>query len=393
MKKKIGIIGAGISGLIFANLLKQNSKYDFTIYEKNTSLNLSDGYGVQLSVNSASILNEIGFKNFKNNNKCNPKKIDFYSLKNNNKICDLNISQFNSEDVRYTTLKRSSLIEFLKEKLLSDSIQFNKKIEKINYSNSKIEIIFKDNSLEAFDYLVISDGVFSSTKSTLFNKEIKPKYFGALAVRCTTKKENLKFLNENNIAIFLGPNIHLVAYPMDINNLFNLVIIARNKVDQNNLNNHSFFENKNNIKNFLEKSSIRANDSLKNIFNKAQDLKCFPIFISDKTRQPSQKNIFFLGDSLFALPPTFAQGASQSTESAYELFKILDEDNNDNFNKYYSNRIKRIKMVNQRSKLNYFIFHLSNPILVLVRNIVLKIVANNKKFLSKYLGQIYLKNN
>ena len=391
MKKKIGIIGAGISGLIFANLLMKNSKYDFTIYEKNSSLNLGEGYGVQLSVNSTSILNEIGFKNYKKDNKFNPKKIDFYSLENNNKICDLDITQFNSEDVQYTTLKRSSLIEFLKEKLLSDSIQFNKKIEKINYSNSKIEITLKGNSFESFDYLVISDGVFSSTKSTLFNENIKPKYFGSLAIRGITKKENLKFLNENNIAIFLGPNIHLVAYPVSIENQFNLIVITKNKLDQNNLNNHSFFENKNNIKNFLEKSSIQLNDNLKNLFNNVQDLKCFPIFISDKTHQPNQKNIFFLGDALFALPPAFAQGASQSTESAYELFKILDENNNNNFNKYYINRVKRIKMVNQRSKLNYFIFHLSNPILVLIRNIILKMIVNNKKFLNKYLGQIYLK--
>ena len=389
MKKRIAIIGAGISGLFFANLIKQNSKYDFIIYEKNSSLNLREGYGVQLSVNSTSILNEIGFKNYKKDNKFNPKKIDFYSLKNNNKICDLDITQFNSEDVQYTTLKRSSLIEFLKEKLLSDSIQFNKKIEKINYANSRIEIILKDNSSETFDYLVISDGVFSSTKSTLFNKDIKPKYFGALAIRGVTKKENLKFLSENNIAVFLGPNIHLVAYPVGIENQFNLVVITRSKLDQNNLNNHSFFENKNNIKNFLEKSSIQLNDNLKNLFNNVQDLKCFPIFISDKTHQPNQKNIFFLGDALFAIPPTFAQGASQSIESAHELFKILDEDNSDNFNKYYSNRIARTKMINRRSKLNYFIFHISNPILVLIRNIVLKIVVNNKKFLNKYLGQIY----
>jgi len=389
MKKKIAIIGAGISGLIFANLLMKNYKYDFTIYEKNFSLNLGEGYGVQLSVNSASILNEISFKNFKNDNKFNPKKIDFYSLKNNNKICGLDIAQFNSEDVHYTTLKRSSLIEFLKEKLLSDSIQFNKKIEKINYANSRIEIILKDNSSETFDYLVISDGVFSSTKSTLFNKDIKPKYFGALAIRGVTKKENLKFLSENNIAVFLGPNIHLIAYPVGIENQFNLVVITRSKLDQNNLNNHSFFENKNNIKNFLEKSSIQLNDNLKNLFNNVQDLKCFPIFISDKTHQPNQKNIFFLGDALFAIPPTFAQGASQSIESAHELFKILDEDNSDNCNKYYSNRIARTKMINRRSKLNYFIFHISNPILVLIRNIVLKIVVNNKKFLNKYLGQIY----
>ena len=392
MKKKIGIIGAGISGLIFANLIKQNSKYDFTIYEKKSSLNLEEGYGVQLSVNSVSLLNDIGFKNFKNNNKFNPKKIDFYSLRNNYKICDLNIAQFNFKDVHYTTLKRSLLIEFLKEKLLSNSIQFNKKIEKINYANSRIEIILKDNSSETFDYLVISDGVFSSAKSALFNKNIKPKYFGAVAIRGITKKENLKFLDENNIAIFLGSNIHLVVYPVSLEKQFNLVAIIRNRLNQNNLNNFSFFENRDNIINFLGKSSIQMNADLKNLFNNMKDLKCFPIFISDKIRRPRQKNIFFLGDALFALPPTFAQGASQSIESAYELFKILHEDSNGDLSKYYSNRIKRIKMINQRSKFNYFIFHLSNPILVLIRNIILKVIVSNKSFLNKYLGQIYFRN-
>ena len=108
-------------------------------------------------------------------------------------------------------------------------------------------------------------------KSTLFNKNIKPKYFGAVAIRGIAKKENLKFLNKNNIAIFLGPNIHLVVYPVSIENHFNLVVITRNKLDQNNLDNYSFFENKNNIKNFLEKSSIQINKDLKNLFNNVQD--------------------------------------------------------------------------------------------------------------------------
>ena len=35
--KKIAIIGAGISGLFFANLLRQNSNYVITILEKNSS--------------------------------------------------------------------------------------------------------------------------------------------------------------------------------------------------------------------------------------------------------------------------------------------------------------------------------------------------------------------
>ena len=72
--KKIAIIGAGISGLFFANLLKNNSDYEFTIFEKRTTLDIEDGYGIQLSVNSIKLLNQIGFKNINQNEIYNPKK-------------------------------------------------------------------------------------------------------------------------------------------------------------------------------------------------------------------------------------------------------------------------------------------------------------------------------
>ena len=55
--KKIGIIGAGISGLYIANLFKKNPKYQVSIFDKKNSLNLNEGYGVQLSTNSVKFLN------------------------------------------------------------------------------------------------------------------------------------------------------------------------------------------------------------------------------------------------------------------------------------------------------------------------------------------------
>jgi 2-polyprenyl-6-methoxyphenol hydroxylase and related FAD-dependent oxidoreductases len=92
-----------------------------------------------------------------------------------------------------------------------------------------------------------------------------------------------------------------------------------------------------------------------------------------------------LGDAFFAYPPSFAQGASQSIESAFELYKdIIDEKNN-----FYNNRIIKSKRVNLRSKLNQFAFHISNPLLVYIRNFVLKILVKNKKFLDSYLGKVY----
>ena len=97
------------------------------------------------------------------------------------------------------------------------------------------------------------------------------------------------------------------------------------------------------------------------------------------------KNIFLLGDAFFAFPPSFAQGASQSIEGASELFdNILNNQKN-----FYENRVTKIKMINNRSKLNQFIFHLSNPIMIFFRNVILRILTKNSKFLDYYLGKVY----
>ena len=93
--KKVAIIGAGVSGLFIANLFKKKSNYHITIFEKNNSINLDEGYGIQLSVNSVKLLNQINFDKFESDKKFNPKKINFYSNISFDKICDLNISDFN----------------------------------------------------------------------------------------------------------------------------------------------------------------------------------------------------------------------------------------------------------------------------------------------------------
>ena len=92
-----------------------------------------------------------------------------------------------------------------------------------------------------------------------------------------------------------------------------------------------------------------------------------------------------IGDAFFALPPTLAQGASKSIDDAYELYKNLE--NNNNF--FLKKRIKKIKMINKRSKINYFAFHLSSNQLTFVRDIIMKYLIKNKKFINTYLGKIY----
>ena len=380
--KKILIIGAGISGLYIANLLRKNPNYEITVYEKNNSVNLEKGYGIQLSVNSIKLLNAIGFQSINSDEKFHPNKLDFYSLKNKKKICDLDISVFNINEAKYTTLQRFTLINFLKGILPDDLIKYNKKVTQINYETQNIKVILENNTTIKCDYLIISDGTFSKTKSLIVNKKINPQYFNSIALRATIDKDNFKEINPNNISLSLGSNLHSVSYPINKGSQFNFVCILRKKFTTKELSDHSLFEKKGFISSVLYEISKQIDP---HIVKNLKDIRCFPIFVSSKVHQPANKNTFLIGDAFFTLPPTFAQGASQSIEVAHELYKNLEGENN----QFNNERIKRTKMINLKSKFNYFAFHLSNPAIVWIRNIIMSYLVKNEKFINNYLGKIY----
>ncbi|MDB9811086.1 FAD-dependent monooxygenase [Candidatus Pelagibacter sp.] len=380
--KKIVIIGGGISGLYIASLLRQNPSYEITVYEKNNTLNLEKGYGIQLSVNSIKLLNKIGFQNINFREKFFPNKVSFYSLKNKEKICDLNISAFNDANDKYTTLQRFTLIDFLKNKLPNNLINYNKKVINVKNESKIIQVIFEDNSSIECDYLIISDGIFSKTKSLVVKKEIKPKYFNSIAIRGNILKKDLHKLDHNDISLFLGSNLHSVIYPVNQNGDFNFVTILRKTLNNQQLADYNLF----NTKEFVSSALLEIAKQIdKNIIENLKNIKCFPISVSTKISQPKNKNIFLIGDAFFAFPPTFAQGASQSIEVAHELYQNFENENN----KFNKERIKRTKMIDRKSRFNYFVFHISNPLMSYVRNLLIRNLVRNRKFIDSYLGKIY----
>ena len=377
--KKVAIIGAGISGLFIANLFKRNSNYKITIFEKKNLIDLKEGYGVQLSVNSVKLLNQIGFGKFQDDKKFNPDKINFYSVKNSKKICDLNISDFNSEDCKYTTLKRSDLINFLKKDLES-LIKTNHNVSKINQENYKIKVTFDNSEIFECDYLIISDGVFSSSKNLISNNKTQPRYNNTLAIRGIIPSSSK--IDCKNISLFLGSNFHHVIYPVNRNGDLNFIAIIKNNLSPDEQNNHSLFYDKYFIKKILD----NVPSVMREFFNEIKELKIFPVFVSNSFFKTKNNNIHLVGDAFFAFPPSFAQGASQSIESAHELFQSIENNTESNF---FRKRVNKTRMVNNRSKFNQFVFHLSNPLNTFIRNIFLKRLVKNKKFLESYLGKIY----
>ena len=371
--KKVAIVGGGISGLYLANELNKENEVDYKIFEKKEYFNLNEGYGIQLSVNSIKLLNKIGFKNISASDVYYPTKVNFFQANSINKICEIDLRQFNNDYDRYTTLKRSTLLKFLFDNIPNEKIQFNAKIKNIEY-NEKIEI-FYDNNKEKFDYLVIADGVFSKFKSQISKNTLKPFFNGNIALRA-----NLKQHERDNISIYMGSNFHYVTYPVNQKLEYNFVAIIKKKLNDEEIENKNILNSEiflKSLKDFITKNSKL---NLENLI----DLKCFPIFVSPGLPILKYQNTFLSGDALFAFPPSFAQGASQSIETANSILENITNSNN-----IYKDRINKILLVNKRSKFNHFAFHLTNPIIIMIRNLILKYLSKNKKFLESYLGTIY----
>ena len=374
--KKIAIIGAGISGLFFANLLEKDKSYSYKIYEKKTSLDLNDGYGIQLSTNSIKLLNKIGFQKMNASDVYFPRKVNFFDAKNSKKICDVNLSQFNNQGNRYTTLKRSKLIKFLLENIPVEKFNFNSNLTDIK-NLDKLSLSFRDKKNEEFDYIVASDGVYSRTKQILFKDEGLPKYFNSIVLR-----GNIHNFKNFDISLYLGANFHFVIYPINQNKEFNFISIIRKELIQEEITSRNIFKDTTFMNNLLNQISSKSD---LNLSEQVKDIKCFPIFVSKKIQIPELKNIFLTGDAFYSFPPSFAQGASQSIEGAFELF----DDLKNNSSNYYKTRILKTKQINFRSSLNHFTFHLSNPVNVFFRDFFLKYLSKNKGFLENYLGKIY----
>jgi len=374
MKKKLAIIGSGIAGLTLANLIKKNSHHEFMLYEKQESLSLEEGYGIQLSTNSLKILNDIGFDKINNEKVFHPKGVDFYDIQNK-KICDLDLTQFNSVKTKYTTLQRSTLIEFLKDDVYTQHLRFGKSIKEVSELKGKVLIKFEDNTNDLVDIVVGADGIFSNTRSFFERKKNEPRFKKAVAVRTILNSKSDLNIDEEKISLMMGNNCHIVIYPINKKKELNLVCIVRNKK-----------YDPDNIK-LLVKKVISQNPNLEKVLSK--DLKSWPLYSTSQILPSSNNKVFYIGDAFNGFLPTLAQGAGQSIESAYELFNLINENKTDIQNTYFLQRSKRAKIVRRRSNLNFFVFHFSSSFMQVLRNFLMKFLVKRNSFISAYLGTVY----
>ena len=345
----IAIIGAGIAGLALSCILKK-ANIPVVLFEKSSDF--SDyGAGISISPNGIKVLKHLNIYNEIISVSPKPKKAVFFS--NNKKI--------NSFDINVITTSRKVLYKFLynKYKSLDGEIFFDHDLCDVDFD--KAELKFSGDKIYKVKHIAACDGIKSLCRKKIdYQKE--PVYSGYSVWRAIVEKK------QQNTHTFLGPNHHIVTYPISNSKISFVAAIKTSKKYKESWKSSGTYNELRNDLAFSNKDSY-------SFINENTPLFKWGVYIRPHIKNITYKNLTLLGDAAHPIVPFIGQGGCLALEDAYIFGNLLikyGSDINKTQNTYEALRIKRIKTIANMSLRQGHLNHISNPIIVFLRNFVMQ---------------------
>ncbi|MDA9608516.1 FAD-dependent monooxygenase [SAR86 cluster bacterium] len=350
--KPIAIIGGGISGLT-AGVALAKQGIDSIVFERDEALN-KNGSGTTISKNALDLLERLDVLDQLQKGSFKTDKIIIKSGKD--KITEL------SPNILYTT--RQKITEILAESYikLGGQILYGHNFKFFN--EDKKELVFENESKYLVSHVLACDGINSKLREKYFTKNEKAIFSGFNAWRGVTKEMTM-----DSAEMHYGPNAHLVTYPINksLDRCFIGIIKSKNNLDESWMQKGSANEVLNDFESF--------DDSVFPILKNSTDLYKWGIYIRPPLKKLFVENITLLGDAAHPMVPFLGQGGCMAIEDAYTFGMLLKTLNNDFARTqliYNKIRIKRVNSIQKLSMRIATINHLSNPVLVGSRNMIMK---------------------
>jgi len=360
----IDIIGAGIGGLTTAIALEQKG-FKTRIFEQTEKIK-PIGAGIILANNAMQVYEKLGLRNVieEYGNPISSMNITKSNLKPLSKI-DLSYfeQKYNTKNI---AIHRGKLQQILIDKLKSTEINLDHKLTTIVKSKNGYDLNFKNGKKIQSSTILGADGLNSVVRQKLFpNNSIRNT--NQLCWRGVTEyKLPIKYRDELNEA-------------WGKSSRFGFVKIAENQVYWYAL--KSFQKNKDEFSiNDLEQYFNQYNSVIMDILKSTKKEHIYTAEISDlkPTNIWHKENVCLIGDSAHATTPNMGQGACQAIEDAFVISECLNKyETTQAFIKYQNLRLPKAHQVVKTSWLIGKIAHLSNPLLIGLRNQMLRITPSS----------------
>jgi 2-polyprenyl-6-methoxyphenol hydroxylase-like FAD-dependent oxidoreductase len=369
MKRKIAIIGGGIAGLTFS-LCLQNEEYECSIFEKKEAFG-EIGAAISVFPNALCVMDYLGLLPEILENSGQIQKVFIKTSKG--KILTMSepkgeypVICIHRKDLHTILLKNSKANLFTNYTL--------KNIAQLE--NNKVEIEFENGEKKTFDAVIGADGIHSVVRKFIIN-DGEPIFRGYNIWRGVV---------ETNFDIGYGSETYGVGKRVGIVPIKNGVYGWWATCNEDFLQNDQPETTKEKLKRLFGDWHQPIPDLIANTNNIIKNSLADRISIKGWTKG----NVTLLGDAAHPTTPNLGQGGCMAIEGAYILAKAIEKYGitKEAFERYENLQFPRSKMIVEASLQMGKMGQLSNPILIELRNFVMKVIPSRIaiKMIDKYFS-------
>lgn len=376
----IVIVGAGIAGLTAALALAADD-HNVIILERTGEL-AEVGAGLQLSPNACRVLQSVGVFDLVASRAVAPESVRIRSGSSGADLARLPLGDkvMKRHGAPYFVIHRADLQKSLISRVLETSnidLWLSSEVQDVRKDLSNgLCCIFKkagDSGELNAKAVIGADGVWSQTRRFIPGHKTA-QFTGKTAYRTTIPAGKVDWELMLDTGLWLGPNAHLVHYPIRDGAQFNLVALVDERWTEETW---SAPTDGVGMRRNFTKWAAKPRELLKIPQNWTKWALCGV----DASGPWADDRIALIGDAAHAMLPFVAQGAAMGIEDAAVLTACLkpgaSETIPEALNSYESQRRERVKSVQDMAATNARIYHLSGPMAV-ARNAALKLTPSDK---------------
>jgi len=229
---RIGIVGAGIGGLVAALALARRG-HQVAVYEQAKVLK-EVGAGLQISANGMRVFADIGILERVVADSFQPtgKEVRLWSTGKTWRLFDLGTESVARYGFPYGTIHRGDLHDALVDALRAaqpQALHLNHHFESIEQTGSVVRLNFDNQASVTCDVAVGADGVHSTMRKVLFG-EGDATFTGIVAWRGLIDMQQLPERLRNPVGTnWIGPGGHVIHYPIRRGELMNFTSVVENR--------------------------------------------------------------------------------------------------------------------------------------------------------------------